>query len=142
LGYCYYVCCEPLAKVGGGSAATYALTSGALNFLLSIPKTLHAERIDMDQTMSVCAWRTGDGSIRLLAAILEEGLRDVSDASCHATLVFPEGWRATMVRDIWTGEKLHVNNNPVTINLDQAQSRLLTICGKTTTDADWIQSPR
>jgi hypothetical protein len=47
------------------------------------------ERIDMDESMSVRAWRTGDAGIRLLVANLEEGLRDVSDASCHATTLLP-----------------------------------------------------
>jgi hypothetical protein len=116
----------PLVETWGGSAAPYALTAGALNALLSTAKVLHAKQIDMDQTMSVCAWATADGGIRLLAANLEEGLRDDSDASCHAALVLPDNWKAAKLRDAWSDKIMKVTDNTVTVNLDQAQSKLLT----------------
>jgi len=118
---------RPLVDFWGGSAAPYALTAGALNTLLSSEKVLHVEKIDMNQTMSICAWRAADGSVRLLVANLEEGLRNLSDASCHATLVLPENWRATALKDLWSGDKLKVNIKTVALNLDQAQSKLFMV---------------
>jgi hypothetical protein len=114
----------PLVETWGGSAAPYALTAGALNSLLATSKALHVKRVDMNQTMSLCAWRTADGGTRLLVANLEEGLRDDSDASCHAILVLPDNWKAAQVKDTWSDKALKVNDNTVAINLGQAQSLL------------------
>ena len=108
VGYRHYVCCEPLVDVWGGSAAPYVLTAGALNSLLSSLKTLHAKQVDLNQTMSICAWRASDGNIRLLAANLEEGLHDDNDSSRHATLVLPDTWKATTLRDLWSEDSLKV----------------------------------
>ncbi len=113
-----------LRDIWGGSAGSYALTAGALNALLATPNVLHAKRIDMNQTMSVCAWATADGGIRLLAANLEEGLRDDADATRHATLILPENWKAAKLRDAWSDQTLVVKDNSITVNLDQAQSML------------------
>ena len=101
------------------------MAAGTLNYLLSDTGSLHARSIDLNQTMSICAWATADGGIRLLAANLEEGLGDDSDAFCHATLVLPDNWKAAKLRDAWSDESLKVNDNSVTINLEQAQSMLL-----------------
>ena len=114
-----------LRDIWGGSAGSYALAAGTLNYLLSDTGSLHARSIDLNQTMSICAWATADGGIRLLAANLEEGLGDDSDAFCHATLVLPDNWKAAKLRDAWSDESLKVNDNSVTINLEQAQSMLL-----------------
>ena len=81
----------PLAEDWGGSGGAYALAAGALNSLLSGPGVLHAEQVDLDQTMNVTAWRGGNGVVHILAGNLEEGLRDDADMSRHATLVLPEG---------------------------------------------------
>jgi hypothetical protein len=115
---------RPLVELWGGSAAPYALAAGALNGLLSSSQVLHAKQVDMNQTMSLCAWRTADGKDYLLAANLEEGLREVSDASCHAALVLPEHWNAPQLTDVWSSETLSVNGNSVQIDLNQAQSKL------------------
>ena len=125
-GYRHYVCCEPLVNVWGGSAAPYTVTAGALNSLLSTTKVLHAQKIDMNQTMSICAWRTSDKAIHLLAANLEEGIRNDTDSYRHATLVLPVSWKITKLKDIWGEEGLTVNNNSVVVTLSQVQSRLFT----------------
>jgi hypothetical protein len=115
----------PLRDDWGGSGAAYALTAGALNWLLSASGALHAESIDLDQTMNVTAWRTKDGTIRLLAANLEEGLRDDADMTRHATMVLPESWKAAKWADAWTRTTFDAHHGALRIDLGQASSILL-----------------
>ena len=121
----------PLVEDWGGSGAAYALSAGALNSLLSGSETLHAEEIDLEQTMSVTAWRRDDGKIRILAANLEEGLRDDADMTRHAVMVLPESWKVTKWSDSWSlsaeGSKSSFESGQglLRLDLEQAESILL-----------------
>jgi hypothetical protein len=115
----------PLRDDWGGSGAAYALAAGALNYLLSTTGALHAKTIDLDQTMNVTAWRTKDGSIRIMAANLEEGLRDDADMTRHATMVLPESWKAATWTDAWTRRNVDPDHGELKISLGQADSILL-----------------
>jgi hypothetical protein len=114
-----------LAEDWGGSGAPYALVAGALNALLSGDEILHAEAIDLDQTMNVTAWRGSDGVVRILAGNLEEGLRDDAEMIRHIVLVIPKSWLATSWTDAWTQQKFETDHGRLKINLGQADSILL-----------------
>ena len=118
----------PLAEDWGGSGGAYALAAGALNSLLSGPGVLHAEHVDLDQTMNVTAWRAGNGVVHILAGNLEEGLRDDADMSRHATLVLPEAWVAARWTDAWGHPPLDVDEHRLKIDLEQSASILLSFC--------------
>jgi hypothetical protein len=115
----------PLRDDWGGGGAAYALTAAALNSLLSGGGALHAESIDLNQTINVTAWRTKDGAVRLLAANLEEGLRDDADMTRHATMVLPESWKAARWTDAWTRKSFDASHSDLKIDLGQAKSILL-----------------
>jgi hypothetical protein len=115
----------PLAADWGGSGAAYALVAGALNSLLSQDGVLHAEKIDLEQTMNVAAWRTRDETVRVLAANLEEGLRDDADLTRHAILVLPETWRAETWTDAWSRQSFKAEHGQLKIDLGQAGSVLV-----------------
>jgi hypothetical protein len=115
----------PLRENWGGSGAAYALVAGALNALLSPSQALHAEEVDLNQTMNVTAWQGTEGEVRILAANLEEGLRDDADMTRHAILVLPESWKATRWRDVWTQQSFEADRGRLRINLEQADSILL-----------------
>lgn len=117
---------KPLVETWGGSAAPYVLTAGTLNALISTPGFLHAAQIDLNQTMNVSAWRTADGQLHLMAAQLEEGLRNDADRSRHASLVLPSCWNISTFQDVWSGKKYGVHDHQVTVNLRHAESVLLT----------------
>ena len=95
----------PLSRIWGNTGAPYALAAGTLNEMLRRNASLHASQIDLNQTMSIAAWRTTNGTIHLLAGNLEEGLRDDADLSRHATLAIPKSWRGESWKDAWTGQK-------------------------------------
>ncbi len=122
---------KPLKETWGGSAAPYALTAGAMNLLLKDQEVLHATRIDLDQTMNISAWRTQDGTLHILAANLEEGLRDDADMNRTATLQLPEQWKDVVWHSLWKEDKekpnatrstFNVSNGILTIQLAQAAS--------------------
>lgn len=119
----------PLVVLWGGSAAPYALVASALNSLLSKNDVLHAGGIDLDQTMNITSWRARDGSFRILAGNLEEGLRDDADMTRHSIIVLPDSWKATNWTDVWSHQDFDVEGDRLRINLDQAGSVLLHSAG-------------
>jgi len=114
-----------LAADWGGSGAAYALVAGALNSLLARAGALHAEQIDLNQTMNVTAWRGSDGEVRILAGNLEEGLRDDADMTRDAILILPKEWQAAKWTDAWSSAPFESNQNRLRFDLDQAGSALL-----------------
>jgi hypothetical protein len=117
----------PLAQVWGNTGAPYALAAGALNELLRRNSSLHVGQIDLKQTMSIAAWRTKSGGIHLLAANLEEGLREDGDFSRHAALALPKSWQQGNWADIWTGRKFPARDGLIQVDLPQAASVLLEL---------------
>lgn len=119
----------PLSQVWGNTGAPYALAAGAFNDLLKSNSDLHAEKINLNQTVNVSAWRTRDGGIRILAANLEEGLRDDADMSRSTDLTIPESWATDALRwtDTWTGRRINTRDGGLFITLPQASSELLEL---------------
>jgi hypothetical protein len=115
----------PLSQVWGNTGAPYALAAGVFNDLLKSNSALHVEKIDLNQTMDVAAWRTRDGKIRILAGNLEEGLRDDADFSRSAALQIPQSWHAGKWHDLWTGRTIDAHSGTLHLDLPQAASVLL-----------------
>ena len=115
-----------LLDIWGGSAGPYALAAGTLNYLLSSDSnTLHAERVDLNQTLNITAWGNRDGALHILAGNLEEGLRDDADMTRHATMILPKSWKATRWTDVWTRTSIDVHHCELDLELGQAKSILL-----------------
>ncbi len=115
----------PLKQLWGNAGAPYALVAGALNTLLSGAGALHVTAIDLRQTMTLAAWSTKTGGLRLLAANLEEGIRDDADASRHGTLVLPAAWKTAEWQDRWNQRSAKTERGELHIDLGQAKSVLL-----------------
>lgn len=114
---------QPLSIVWGNSGAPYALAAGVFTDMLKSKAMLRAQQIDQQQTVSLAAWRTAQGSIRILAANLEEGLRDDSDLSRHTALDIPASWNVKQWKDVWSNRI--ESGTPLPIDLPQASSILL-----------------
>lgn len=115
----------PLSQIWGNTGTPYALAAATLTDLLKANSALHAEHIDLKQTMNISAWRTRNGGPRILAGNLEEGLRDDTDLSRSATLVIPQSWRAEKWRNVWSGHTVDPVQGRLQITLSQAASALL-----------------
>jgi hypothetical protein len=79
----------------------------------------------LKETMNLAAWRTHNGVTHLMAANLEEGLRDDADLSRHATLAIPRSWQMETWKDAWTGRSFSLQDGRLSIDLPQASSVLL-----------------
>ncbi len=118
---------RPLSEVWGNPGAPYALAAGVFTHLLSANSALHAEKIDLKQTMNIGAWRTQDEKVHILAGNLEEGLRDDADFNRSTELAIPASMRSGAIqwRDIWTGRTFPMHDGSLPISLPQASSVLL-----------------
>jgi hypothetical protein len=115
----------PLSQYWGGGGDSYAVAAGVLNKLLSSRGVLHAKDIDRLQTMNVAAWRTQHREVFIMAANLEEGLRNDADMARHDLLVLPKSWRLARWRDVWTGRRYEARDGLLRIDLKEAASTLL-----------------
>lgn len=116
----------PLKSLWNEAGPAYVETAAILNTLLGDNDSLHSAEIDWFQSMNVSAWRNKEGVIHLLAANLEEGLREDADFNRHAVLITPKTWRASKWRDKWS--RLTIIKTPkggLIIDLPQAGSVLL-----------------
>ncbi len=114
---------EPLSVIWGNTGAPYALAAGVFNDMLKFRDTVRAAQIDQRQTVSLTAWRTASGDVRILTANLEEGLRDDADLSRHTVLDIPKSWRFAQWKDLWSGRA--ESGAALPIDLPQASSMLL-----------------
>ena len=87
------------------------LVARVLNDFLAGTACPHVREVDPAQAVSVGYWKLNDGSYRMLAGNLEEGLRHDADFSRRVTVVFPSSWRRPTMP----------------IELGQAECRLLRI---------------
>lgn len=94
-----------------GSPCAYVMVARVLKDFLQGTNSPHVEEIDTAQAVNVGYWKLRDGSYRMLAGNLEEGLRHDADFNRHVTVVFPSSW----------------GQPPVSVHLGQAESRLLRI---------------
>ena len=69
--------------------------------------------------------RLEDGSIHLMAADLEEGLRDDGDRSRHAEIQLPKAWKPQDLTDMWSTKKVGFIGGHVDLYLNHAESILL-----------------
>jgi hypothetical protein len=115
----------PLSEVWGNTGTPYALAAGALNQLLEKSARLHATQIDLRQTMNIAAWRTREGAFHILAANLEEGLRDDADMERRSSLVLPQSWPGSAWKDAWTGNTFTPKSDLLDIDLKQGESVLI-----------------
>jgi hypothetical protein len=115
----------PLLDLWGGSAAPYALVAGVLNSLLANNNDLHAEQVDLSQTMNITAWEGAGGIIYILAGNLEEGLRSDADMTRHSVIGLPASWKIKKWANEWSQQDFGAEGGRLKINLEQAGSVLL-----------------
>jgi hypothetical protein len=116
----------PLKQLWIGAGPAYVETTTTLNTLLGQNGKLHAAVIDWYQTTNVSAWHNRDGTIRIMAANLEEGLREDADFSRHNVLLIPSSWHAVKWRDQWNGAAItNAVGGKLKLDLPQAASVML-----------------
>jgi hypothetical protein len=115
-----------------GSPVPWVLTARVLNSLAKNSGQPYVEKIEEYNPASLSIWKRSDGSYRILAGNLEEGINHKADQSRKLILNFPESWSNNKIiqsDEIWHGGK-QITNNKLYIFMDQEKSKLYTISSK------------
>jgi hypothetical protein len=112
-----------------GSEFPCVLTARGIHRLLRSTGSPYLADVPVDQPLAISAWKQADGSLRILAANLEEGLADSPDLRRHVTLNLPKTWNQHGQPLSWRNQwhpSPTANGAALDIDLPQAQSALWT----------------
>lgn len=110
-----------------GSPTPYVLTARVINEAMKTIGLMHVDYIGQYQPVNLSMWQLKDGSYRVMAGNLEEGINHTSDQTVQATLnlsVSGNQSKITEIHEIWHGAKTIVGDNKLKISLEQAQTKL------------------
>jgi len=88
---------------------------------------ISTDEIEQYHPVNLSMWQLKDGSCRVMAGNLEEGINHTADLSVQTTLNLTSSEAPTKISEVvemWNGEKLIISNNRLTIYLSQAQTKL------------------
>ncbi len=111
------------------SPTPYALTARLFNDLMKKNGLMSVDQVLQYQPVNLSAWQTNDGSIKVLAGNLEEGINHTANLAVGATLNLPDTSTRSKpieISELWNRTKTIVGNNKLVIHLGQAESRLYT----------------
>jgi hypothetical protein len=112
-----------------GSPTPYLLTARLINESLRKAGLNYADYIEQDKPMNLAMWQLNNGSYRVMAGNLEEGIKHSADLSIQSILNIPclnNKSNSTEIIEVWNGEKFIVGNKKLSISLNQAQTKLYT----------------
>jgi hypothetical protein len=112
-----------------GSEYPYVMAARGLHRLLQGSDSPFLRKVPVDQPLAISAWKQSDGSVRILAGNLEEGLGDSPDLRRHVTLSLPSGWMRNGQPLAWSNQWHSgpvVRSVELDLDLKQAQSALWT----------------
>jgi hypothetical protein len=75
-------------------------------------------------------WQLTDGSFKIMAGNLEEGINHKADHKVNVTLNLPSNFvknQSVEVSELWNKSNTIVGNKKLDINLEQAQTKLFKI---------------
>jgi hypothetical protein len=113
-----------------GSPFPYVLAARALNHLLKDSGSFRVEEVEVGEAVNLAIWRRTDGTYRLLAGNLEEGLRHDSDFNRRVHVTFPSDWSRggePRLTGVWNQEDGLRTAAGVELRLGQAESRLIKV---------------
>jgi len=114
-----------------GSTYPYLLVARVLSDFLKGSNSPYTENIAEDSPVSVGAWQLNDGSYRILAGNIEEGLHYQANQSKHIILNIPGSWRSSNrplnLYDVWRGNSMGKVSDSLRIHLEQAQCTLYSL---------------
>lgn len=112
-----------------GSPTPYLLTARLINESMRKAGLIYADYIEQEKPLNLAMWQLNNGSYRVMAGNLEEGIKHSADLSIQSILNIPylnSTFNSTEIREVWNGEKFIVGNKKLSISLNQAQTKLYT----------------
>ncbi|HUB61795.1 MAG TPA: NPCBM/NEW2 domain-containing protein, partial [Puia sp.] len=119
----------PLLNLIGGSEAPYVMVDKWLNRFLKGTACPQLP-VEAGRPVAIGIWQLKDGSYKILAGNLEEGLSFGTDSIMKLPVVIPRSWGADgnwRVYDEWRGEERSCVDNRFTVELPHAECTLLSI---------------
>ena len=110
-----------------GSPSPYVLTARLINLTTKNTGNIFTDNIGQYRPINLAVWQQNDGSYRVMAGNLEEGINHTADQSVQTTLNLPVSSVQSKSKEIvefWSGIKLIMGNNKLPIYLDRAQTKL------------------
>jgi hypothetical protein len=113
-----------------GSPVPWVITARALNSMARNSGNPDVEMIGENNPVFLAFWEKKDGTSRILAGNLEEGISHGAIQSRQLTLNLPDSWftgKIHQIDEIWKGGNQIIGNNKLYVYLDQGESKLFTI---------------
>lgn len=112
-----------------GSPTPYVLTSRLINEAMKKSGLIYIDNIEQYHPLNLAIWQLNDGSYRIMAGNLEEGINHSTDLSVQtilnlSCLNIKSG--SSGIIEMWDGAKLIIGNKKLCISLNQAQTKLFT----------------
>lgn len=111
-----------------GSPTPYLLTSRLINQVLKENGLSYTEELNQDLPVNYSMWELNDGTTKILAGNLEEGINHKDEHSAHITINLRQVTMEKEVEfvEIWHNEKIIVTDHKLGLHLDQAQTKLFS----------------
>jgi len=113
-----------------GSPVPYVLTARLMNEMMKKSGLVYVDEIKQYQPINLTMWQLKDGSYKIMAGNLEEGINHTADHTVHTVLNLPRQSgqeKSTEVLESWNGAKTIIGSPKLDINLIQAQTKLFII---------------
>lgn len=113
-----------------GSPVSYVLTARLINEVLKKSGFAYVDKIKQDQPVQLSMWQLKDGSFKIMAGNLEEGINHTANHTVNTTLNLPTQFvksQSVEVSELWNTSKTIIGNKKLEINLTQAQTKLYKI---------------
>ena len=113
-----------------GSPTPYVLTARLINDAMKTNGLIHVDYIGQYQPLNLSAWQLKDGSYRVMAGNLEEGINHTADQTVQTTLNLAglaDPLKTIGIQELWNGTKTIAGTNKMNILLEQAQTKLFKI---------------
>ena len=110
-----------------GSPVPYVVTARLINECMANNILPNVENILPDKPVNLSFWELNNGTLRVMAGNLEEGINHTRDRSVHTILNLKEHMKAgvpTEIIEVWSGQKVIVSDQKLEILLEQAETKL------------------
>jgi hypothetical protein len=113
-----------------GSPTPYVLTARLMNETMKKAGFAYVDEINQSQTVQLSMWQLKDGSFKIMAGNLEEGINHTAVHTVSTMLNLPTLFvknQSIEVSELWNNSKTIIGNKKLNIHLDQAQTKLYKI---------------
>jgi hypothetical protein len=113
-----------------GSPVPYVLTARLINEVMKNSGFAHVDEIEQNHPVNLEMWQLNDGSYKIMAGNMEEGINHTADQTVNTVVNLPAKLgkgQSIQVQEQWNRTKSITANQKLRIHLDQGQTKLFFI---------------